>query len=109
MMGLAMIDSDAPVLKSYNAVLAFTKGTFKVKRERDCIRCGRCASVCPMRLIPTDIERYAKVRDAEKLRLSNVDACMQCGSCAYVCPAGKPLVQHMILGKEIVREAGDEK
>ncbi len=105
LMGVSLIDTNAPVLKTHNAVLAFTKGTYNVKTERDCIRCGRCVHVCPMKLVPTDLERYAKARDAEKLRKSYVNACMECGSCAYVCPSGRPLVQYLVLGKDILREA----
>lgn len=105
-MGTALLNTDAPILKTYSAVLAFTKGSYKVKPERDCIRCGRCAFVCPMHLVPTDIERYVLARDPEKLIKSNVGACMECGSCAFACPSGKALVQYIILGKDIVREAG---
>jgi len=106
LMGTALLNTDAPILKTYSAVLAFTKGSYKVKPERDCIRCGRCAFVCPMHLVPTDIERYVLARDPEKLIKSNVGACMECGSCAFACPSGKALVQYIILGKDIVREAG---
>lgn len=106
LMGVSLIDTGAPILKTYSAVLAFAKKKNKIKREHDCIRCKRCATVCPMNLIPTDIERYAIVRDAEKLIQSSANACIQCGSCAYVCPSGIPLVQYLMLAKDIIREAG---
>lgn len=106
LMGISLIDTDAPILKTYSAILAFTKKTHKIKTEHDCIRCKRCAAVCPMHLVPTDIERYAIVRDAEKLIESSAEACIQCGSCAYVCPSGIPLVQYLMLAKDIIREAG---
>lgn len=105
MMGFAIVDTDLPVLKQNNAILAFTAKKSLIKKERDCIRCGRCAQVCPMGLMPTLIERYAKVKDAEKLNKVGVNVCMECGSCAYSCPAGKPLVQYMRLAKSVVREA----
>ena len=109
MMGAAIIGTDLPLLKQNNAILAFAEGTFKVKPERDCIRCGRCAQVCPMSLMPTLIARYAKSKEADKLTDSGVMVCMECGSCAYVCPAGLPLVQHMRLAKSVIREAGAKK
>lgn len=109
MMGAAIIGTDLPLLKQNNAILAFAEGTFKVKPERDCIRCGRCAQVCPMSLMPTLIARYAKSKEADKLQDSGVMVCMECGSCAYVCPAGLPLVQHMRLAKSVIREAGAKK
>lgn len=109
MMGSALVGTDIPLLKQNNAILAFAEGTFKVKPERDCIRCGRCAQVCPMSLMPTLIARYAKSKEADKLEDSGVMVCMECGSCAYVCPAGLPLVQHMRLAKSVIREAGAKK
>ncbi len=109
MMGLAIIGTDLPVLKQNNAILAFADGTFKVKPETDCIRCGRCAEACPMSLMPTLVARFAKAKDVNSLQKSGVVVCMECGSCSYVCPAGKPLVQHMRLAKSILREAGAKK
>ena len=109
MMGAAIVGTDIPLLKQNNAILAFAEGTFKVKPERDCIRCGRCAQVCPMSLMPTLIARYAKSKEADKLNESGVMVCMECGSCSYVCPAGLPLVQHMRLAKSVIREAGAKK
>lgn len=106
MMGITLHDDKYPVLKNNNAILAFSDKDFVVKKERDCIRCGRCVSVCPMGLMPTLIERYAKVGDAEALTKIGVNVCMECGSCAYSCLSGRPLVQYMRLAKSVVREAG---
>ena len=104
MMGLAVINTDIPVLKQNNAILAFADDASKVKKERDCIRCGRCAAACPLSLMPTLIERYTKAKDVERLEKIGVNVCMECGSCAYSCPAAKPLVQYMRLAKQLLRE-----
>lgn len=109
MMGTALIDTNVPILKSNNALLAFNEKEATPKPERACIHCGRCADACPMSLIPTDIEKYAKRKDVGMLIKAGINVCMECGSCAFSCPAAKPLVQHMRLGKEIVREAGAKK
>ena len=106
MMGTAVTGTDVPLLKSNNAILAFGKSTARIKPERDCIRCGRCHLACPMNLIPTQIEKYASLGDAEALSKLGTSVCMECGSCAYSCPAGKPLVQHMRLAKDVMRKAG---
>lgn len=103
MMGTALIDTDVPLLKSNNAVLAFSESF--CKPERDCIRCGRCHAACPMGLIPTQIENYVHLKDAEMLEKYGIGVCMECGSCSYSCPSAKPLVQYMRLAKEIVKEA----
>lgn len=109
MMGTALVNTDVPILKSYNAVLAFGEGTLREKPDNDCIRCGRCSQVCPMGLMPTNIMRSVKVHDIDGLKKSSVVACMQCGSCAYACPAGRPLVQYLVLAKDMLREDGAKK
>ena len=106
MMGIAITDLEHPLAKNNNALLAFSKEDAKVFQETDCIRCGRCASACPISLVPTRIVRDAKAKDAEALLKDGVMVCMECGSCAYSCPAKKPLVQHMRLAKAVIREAG---
>lgn len=104
MMGIAICDTEAPICKQNNAILAFADKKEQVKPERDCIRCGRCVEVCPMSLMPTLIERFARVKDKEGLERSGVSVCMECGSCAYSCPSGRPLVQYMRLAKQVLRE-----
>lgn len=108
MMGLAIVGTDLPVLKQNNAILAFAHDDAVLKPETDCIRCGRCATACPMSLMPTNIVRAAKTKDVSMLKAAGVNVCMECGSCAFACPAGKPLVQHMRLAKAILREEGNK-
>ncbi|MDD6011560.1 MAG: electron transport complex subunit RsxC [Oscillospiraceae bacterium] len=104
MMGIAICGTDAPICKQNNALLAFEDRKDLIKKVRACIRCGRCVDVCPMSLMPTLIERYARIKDAESLQDSGVMVCMECGSCAYACPSGRPLVQYMRLAKQVIRE-----
>ncbi len=105
MMGSAIVSTEFPVCKQNNAILAFAKDDTVLKPERDCIRCGRCAAVCPMSLMPTLLVRHAKTKNVEALKDAGIMSCMECGSCSFACPAGKPLVQHMRLAKSIVKEA----
>lgn len=104
MMGVAICGTDAPICKQNNAILAFDDRKDLIKKERDCIRCGKCVDVCPMSLMPTVIERAAKIKDVEKLASSGITVCMECGSCSWACPSGRPLVQYMRLAKQVLRE-----
>ncbi len=104
MMGLAVINTDIPVLKQNNAILAFSEKD-GMKKQTDCISCGRCAAACPLSLRPGVITTIARTGDADRLKSVGADVCMECGSCAFSCPAGRPLVQNMRLAKSIIREA----
>lgn len=108
MMGAAIVDTHRPILKSNNAILVLGKKDISVKKETDCIRCGRCAKACPLSLMPTIIERYARVKDYSALKAAGTMVCMECGSCAYSCPAGRPLVQFMRNAKAVLREEADK-
>ena len=109
MMGMALYDDSLPILKQNNAVLALTRAETVSPKEDPCIRCGRCAEVCPMSLMPTLIERYARAGDAKTLEKIGVGVCMECGSCAYACPARRPLVQYLRGAKAVQRKAANNK
>jgi len=104
MMGLALPDLDAPVLKNTNAVLAFNEKDAGLPKETNCIRCGRCVGACPFSLAPVDIETAFRQAKPEELEILKVNLCMECGCCAYVCPANRPLVQVNKLAKVMLRD-----
>ena len=64
MMGIAVYDLDAPVIKNNNAILALTKDQVAETKETACIRCGRCIYACPMRLMPRALEMAYDNRNA---------------------------------------------
>ena len=104
MMGLAVPDLDAPILKNTNAILAFDEKDAVLPKETACIKCGRCVAHCPLNLAPTDIETAFKLKKPEDLEELKVNLCMECGCCAYVCPANRPLVQVNKLAKAMLRD-----
>ena len=104
MMGLAIHSLEMPVLKNTNAVLAFTEKDAKTPVQTACIKCGRCASNCPMRLMALELERAYLLNKPEMLEHFKVNLCMECGCCAYNCPAKRPLIQSIKLGKIMLRE-----
>lgn len=104
MMGIAIHDLSLPVLKSTNAVLAFGEKDAKLPQETACIRCGRCAAHCPLKLMPFSIETAYQLKKPELLEKYKVNICMECGCCAYACPAKRRLVHVMKLSKAMLRE-----
>ena len=46
--------------------------------QKDCVACGCCVKVCPMKAIRIDRGLYAQVSE---------DKCVGCGKCAKECPA----------------------
>jgi electron transport complex protein RnfC len=99
MMGIAQFTTDIPVIKGMSGVLFMAPGEVDVRPPDPCIRCGHCVIACPMKLLPTTIEKYvmaSKIEDASRIGLSD---CIECGSCAYVCPSRRRLVHNFKFGK----------
>ena len=58
----------------------------------ECIRCSRCASVCPMHLIPyMFLENHQNGRHDDNIDFG-IYNCIECGCCAYVCPSAIDLL-----------------
>ena len=104
MMGLAVPDLDAPILKNTNAILAFDEKDAALPKETACIKCGRCVNHCPFSLAPVDIETAFRQKKPEDLEVLKVNLCMECGCCSFVCPANRPLVQVNKLAKVMLRD-----
>ena len=109
MMGIAVYSLYLPLLKNTNALLAFDEEEAAIPHETSCIKCGRCIAHCPLRLMPSEIERAYKLRKPELLEKLKVNLCMECGCCSYICPARRPLVQTNKLSKILLRNYQAER
>jgi electron transport complex protein RnfC len=105
MMGVAQSDLSVPVIKATNSVLCLLKDKNGAAENPVCLRCGKCVSVCPMRLQPLYMYRFVKAGALKELERLNLMDCMECGSCAFTCPGKLPLVEQFRVGKKMLREA----
>ncbi len=99
MMGSALPHGDIPVIKTTNALLAFSRDEDKFSDDPTCIRCGRCVSVCPMNLMPLYMYMYYKSEQFTELEKMNITDCIECGCCSYICPGRLHLSQSFKVSK----------
>jgi len=93
MMGVSVFSPDVPIIKTSSAFLCLTEAETHMPGERGCIRCGRCADSCPVRLMPLYLNQYV-IHGRNDLFIQNHGAeCIECGSCSYVCPSKRHLAQ----------------
>lgn len=99
MMGRAMANPDAPVIKGSSGVLLMSRKEALRKECRNCIRCSKCVAVCPMGLEPYLLMTLSRNNLTERMEEEKVMDCIECGSCSYTCPANRPLLDYIRLGK----------
>ena len=104
MMGMAQYTADIPVAKGTGAILAFAADEEKTVENPQCIRCGKCVSVCPMHLEPLFMYQYASKGMVEELNAAHIMDCMECGACSYICPARMHLTHMFKTGKQLVKD-----
>lgn len=102
MMGKALTTENVPVAKGTSGLLIMRNEDTKRRPMRNCIRCAKCVSVCPMGLNPAFLMRDTVFKDWELLEKDHITDCIECGSCSFTCPADRPLLDHIRLGKQKV-------
>ena len=109
LMGLQLPHADLPVLKITNCVIASTVAEMPPPPPAQaCIRCGFCADVCPVTLLPQQLYWFSRSKELEKAEAHNLFDCIECGACAYVCPSHIPLVQYYRAAKAELRDERDK-
>ncbi len=100
MMGFVMNDTNAPIMKGSNGIIVVdTDHT----AEQPCIKCGRCADVCPMELSPLYFAKFADEENWQGDKDMNIMDCIECRCCEYICSSKIPLVTKIKAGKNAVR------
>ncbi len=101
MMGIAQFTLDVPVIKGMSGVLFLGPDEVSTKPPDPCIRCAHCVDACPMKLVPTRIEKFVIADRIDEAAAIGLNDCIECGSCAYVCPSNRRLVHYFKFGKHL--------
>lgn len=72
---------------------------FKINEDK-CIKCGKCAEVCPFTCISMENE-YPEMKEAKR------QACMKCLHCAAICPTEALIFDNMPCEKSQVQNPGE--
>lgn len=108
MTGKSVTTDRVPLVKATNCISVLSEPP-SAGPEMPCIRCGDCAAVCPVQLLPQQLFWYACADDEAKLRDYGLTDCIECGCCDLVCPSHIPLTFDFRMAKARIRELADEK
>ncbi|HSV95817.1 MAG TPA: electron transport complex subunit RsxC [Spirochaetota bacterium] len=108
MCGTALDNMDIPVVKGTSGILVLGREEARSLDYLPCIRCGRCVTVCPAGLVPSDMVNAIEKGRLDLAEQSHPFDCIMCGSCAYVCPSRRPLNHFIKLAQEKLRRRQKE-
>ena len=103
MTGKSVSTDRVPVVKATNCILVLDQPA-ATATMRPCIRCGECAEVCPIQLLPQQLLWHARADDEARLRDFGLIDCIECGCCDLVCPSHIPLTASFRIAKGRIRE-----
>lgn len=103
MMGTAVANLDAPILKGTTGVVVLRRAECKPEATYPCIRCGHCVDSCPVFLNPQILGSLALAERFDEMEAHHLADCMLCGCCGYTCPSNIPLPQLFSAAKAAVR------
>ncbi len=106
MMGTSAADLYAPVVKGTSGLLLLGEEEAVLPEESPCIRCGRCAQVCPIGLVPSVLDAFSRSDKLDECEKWHIKDCIECGSCTFICPAKRYLMQSLRLAKAAVIKRG---
>jgi electron transport complex protein RnfC len=100
MMGVPLPSDQVTVTKATNCIIASSPALFPpLPQPLPCIRCTRCAEVCPADLQPQELYWFAQSKNFGKAQEYHLFDCIECGACSYVCPSHIPLAQYYRFAK----------
>jgi len=84
---------------TYGVFLVRTEDVPPLEGDAPCIACGECVHVCPARIQPDMLSRFAELGLDDKCAAYHIDACLDCGLCSFVCIARRPVLQYLRLAR----------
>jgi electron transport complex protein RnfC len=109
MMGKAVSNTDAPVMKGMGGIILFPDKESVRDEIKPCIRCAKCLTACPLNLEPYLLMTLSEKGLFDRAEKERITDCMECGSCSFTCPAARPLLDYIRLGKSTVIKMVREK
>ena len=104
MMGKTVDTMAASLTKSANGLIVINEIHDEDSTPSPCILCARCVEVCPIGLLPHQLEKSYLKENWDRLEKLYVDSCINCGCCTYICPARRHLAEHIVAGQQIIKE-----
>ena len=96
-MGKSLPTDDVVVSSDLNSVVVKQN---KFIRSQECINCGRCVELCPVKIYPSLI--FKNIDNIKKLKKLNVTNCINCGLCSYICPSKIELSEYLKIAQKKV-------
>jgi electron transport complex protein RnfC len=100
--GFFIQDLSAPITATTNCITL--ERSIKPEQIHPCIRCGACSDVCPVDLLPQQLNTYCINENTEKAKLFRLSECIECACCDAVCPSNISLTQTFRFAKGLIRE-----
>ena len=102
MMGRSLMNLNVPMAKGSSGVVFIRKEESVRKPVKNCIRCAKCVTVCPMGLEPFLLMSQSERNMWDEMEDNCTMDCIECGSCSYTCPSNRPLLDYIRFGKTTV-------
>lgn len=102
MMGRSLMNLNVPMAKGSSGVVFIKDEETLRKPIKNCIRCTKCVTVCPMGLEPYLLMTQSERNMWAEMEENRTMDCIECGSCSYTCPSNRPLLDYIRFGKTTV-------
>ncbi len=98
--GESVDKQDRSITKGATGLFLVEKGSVApMIGHSPCVSCGSCVAICPARLRPDMLSRYAEFGLHKRCLEQYISSCLECGLCGYVCIARRPVLQYIRLAK----------